>query len=263
MWMVILSRTTSFRPQPGELLICSGGRWVGGYAYPASVWRIFIGPWPRASQHINAKCWNIQSQVRFLIVLMKTAAKSQCFSKRSKTKTGEFPTQSLVWSKKFKPHAPTYFPNLCSHSRIRLIEISKRSQYPAPLDLKLIFEPMDFVVRVYLLRGRNLTPKDENGLADPFLIVHNGKVFTSKPTFHFFFCISTCCHHKWPLPFSWGCAFNQLSPLLYLTRALTSTKTSWPKSTGKLWIRIFFSHARLRRRCLETRSCTSSVGTGT
>ena len=36
-------------------------------------------------------------------------------------------------------------------------------------------KPMECMVRVYVIRGNNLSPKDPNGKADPFLILELGK----------------------------------------------------------------------------------------
>jgi len=37
------------------------------------------------------------------------------------------------------------------------------------------FDPRPYVVRVYVLRARQLVPKDINGSSDPYLVVYNGK----------------------------------------------------------------------------------------
>lgn len=59
-------------------------------------------------------------------------------------------------------------------ARIRIIEISKRNMYPKAVSLRGLFQPMSYVVRLYLLRGRQLVGKDNSGFSDPFLVVHNG-----------------------------------------------------------------------------------------
>eukprot|EP00298_Acanthocystis_sp_HF-20_P017867 c21850_g3_i3.p1 GENE.c21850_g3_i3~~c21850_g3_i3.p1 ORF type:complete len:931 (+),score=389.39 c21850_g3_i3:170-2962(+) len=56
-------------------------------------------------------------------------------------------------------------------AQFRLIELSKRNLYPAPVVLKEVYAPKIYMVRVYILRGINLAPMDGNGLSDPYALI--------------------------------------------------------------------------------------------
>ena len=40
--------------------------------------------------------------------------------------------------------------------------------------MPLIFQPQKYVVRLYILNGYQIVPKDLNGSSDPYIIVKNG-----------------------------------------------------------------------------------------
>ena len=58
---------------------------------------------------------------------------------------------------------------------MRIIEADLKSKALPQLDLQDLFEQTVYITRLYITRGIKLTPKDPDGLADPFLVVKNGR----------------------------------------------------------------------------------------
>lgn len=50
-----------------------------------------------------------------------------------------------------------------------------QSEGRPPFDLQRLMSPQQYVVRVYVLRGFNMMPKDDNGLSDPYIRIKLGK----------------------------------------------------------------------------------------
>lgn len=56
-----------------------------------------------------------------------------------------------------------------------MIRLVKTGDQACPLDLRTLLNPRPFVVRVYVLKGRGLTPMDSDGKADPYVRLKLGK----------------------------------------------------------------------------------------
>lgn len=60
-------------------------------------------------------------------------------------------------------------------ARIRVIEVDLKSRALPRLDLADLFEQAVYITRLYVTRGIKLASRDTDGLADPFLVVSNGR----------------------------------------------------------------------------------------
>eukprot|EP01006_Ploeotia_vitrea_P043964 TRINITY_DN66795_c5_g1_i1.p1 TRINITY_DN66795_c5_g1~~TRINITY_DN66795_c5_g1_i1.p1 ORF type:complete len:1371 (-),score=823.25 TRINITY_DN66795_c5_g1_i1:1409-5521(-) len=65
-------------------------------------------------------------------------------------------------------------------ARFRVIENAKLMYAEDPIDLRKLYRPKQYVVRVYILKGHQLTPQDSNGFSDPYVIVSTGQHTTTK-----------------------------------------------------------------------------------
>ncbi|KAJ3448836.1 c2 calcium-dependent membrane targeting [Anaeramoeba flamelloides] len=59
--------------------------------------------------------------------------------------------------------------------KITVHDTANMEDLEKPEDLQELFKPKNMVVRVYVLRGMQLVPKDANGSSDPYIVVSNGK----------------------------------------------------------------------------------------
>ncbi|KAJ6247531.1 c2 calcium-dependent membrane targeting [Anaeramoeba flamelloides] len=59
--------------------------------------------------------------------------------------------------------------------KIKVYDTPNMEDLDEPDNLQELFKPTKMVVRVYVLRGMQLVPKDSNGLSDPYIVVSNGK----------------------------------------------------------------------------------------
>jgi len=59
--------------------------------------------------------------------------------------------------------------------KFRIFEVSKQASVEPPLDLKTLYRPIDLIVRVYVLEGYQLVPKDFGGGNDPYVRVKCGR----------------------------------------------------------------------------------------
>ena len=69
-----------------------------------------------------------------------------------------------------------------------LIEISdnKNSQkLKSKINIKQLLQPKSLFIRLYILRGIRLTPKDSNGLCDPYLKIKFGKNYKISTRNHY------------------------------------------------------------------------------
>jgi len=60
-------------------------------------------------------------------------------------------------------------------ARVRIVEADLKSKVGQDWNLSDLFEQSVYITRLYVTRGIKLTPKDSDGLADPFMVVRNGK----------------------------------------------------------------------------------------
>ena len=60
-------------------------------------------------------------------------------------------------------------------ARLRVIEADLKSRALPRLDLADLFEQSVYITRVYVTRGIKMTSRDSDGLADPFLVISNGR----------------------------------------------------------------------------------------
>jgi C2 domain len=56
-----------------------------------------------------------------------------------------------------------------------LIRLTTDKESKSPLDTKDLMNPQELYVRLYILRGTKLMPKDDDGTSDPYLVVRIGK----------------------------------------------------------------------------------------
>eukprot|EP00003_Mantamonas_plastica_P023874 TRINITY_DN4363_c0_g1_i1.p1 TRINITY_DN4363_c0_g1~~TRINITY_DN4363_c0_g1_i1.p1 ORF type:complete len:910 (+),score=331.98 TRINITY_DN4363_c0_g1_i1:865-3594(+) len=57
--------------------------------------------------------------------------------------------------------------------QFRVLE-AENADREEPIDLKELYEPMDYVIRVYVLYANSIVPMDSNGKADPYVTMWNG-----------------------------------------------------------------------------------------
>ena len=60
-------------------------------------------------------------------------------------------------------------------ARLRIIEADLKSKALPRIDLADLFEQAVYITRVYVTRGIKMSSRDSDGLADPFLVINNGR----------------------------------------------------------------------------------------
>jgi C2 domain len=65
-------------------------------------------------------------------------------------------------------------------ARFRVIENERLMYVDDPINLKAVYRPKDYVVRLYMLKGTSIVPHDDNGFSDPYLIIDTGVKKTTK-----------------------------------------------------------------------------------
>eukprot|EP01138_Halocafeteria_seosinensis_P001972 gb/GECG01002020.1/.p1 GENE.gb/GECG01002020.1/~~gb/GECG01002020.1/.p1 ORF type:complete len:1966 (+),score=293.18 gb/GECG01002020.1/:1-5898(+) len=60
-----------------------------------------------------------------------------------------------------------------------VVRLIKTADDKCPLDLRTLLSPRPFVIRVYVMEGKNLSPQDSHGKADPYVHLKLGKTTVS------------------------------------------------------------------------------------